>query len=90
MNAETLGEQQGVGFIGGHLTQERPSRIDVSHIAAVGRERREINRYIGGVGGQPDLPGRHRLQGAGSAHAHLQAEANRQDNHQRADGKKPP
>src|SRR5256886_13947295 len=44
MDAETLGERQGVGFIGADLAQESSSRIDVSQIAAVGRECRKINR----------------------------------------------
>src|SRR2546430_13959919 len=67
MDAETLGERQGVGFIGADLAQESSSRIDVSQIAAVGRECRKINRDIGGVGGQPDFLGESRLKGAGNA-----------------------
>ena len=90
MDAETLGERQGVGFIGADLAQESSSRIDVSQIAAVGRECRKINRDIGGVGGQPDFLGESRLKGAGNAHAQVQPEANRRDDHEEANRQKPP
>ena len=91
MNAESFWERQGVGFVRGNLAQKRSTRINVSQITPIGRDRSEVNRRVRRIGRQPNFLGKNRLQRAGGPHSHVEAEAERkQNNHQSSSYQPPP